>query len=79
MSGPARKKPPLNSADRELEVVRDTEIDIYAQADNEGRTLHRYYIYSTILYRKPQGEPTSIVETADGALKVKMTGGPFHT
>ena len=42
--------------------------------------MHKYYTQLTVLhrYRDIQGEPSSIVEEEDGALKFNMTGGPLH-
>ena len=38
-----------------------------------------YHKQSSIPHRDTQGEPSSIVEKEDGALKIKMMGGPLHT
>ena len=69
----------LNPADKELEVIQDTKTYIYAQANNEGQTSHKYYKHSKIPHRETHGEPASIVEKEDGVLKVKMMGGLLHT
>ena len=63
----------LNSEDKELEVVQDNTIDIYTPTDNEGRTANRYFKRLDSPQRDLHGEPVSVVDTEEGALKVKMT------
>ena len=64
----------FNADDKELEVIREDEIDIYLPVETEGQTSEKYYKQHTIPYREPPGKPVTVAESDDGALRIKLIG-----